>query len=138
MLCSQLFEWCEQGISAQINNQDMQNVDWHQAGVGEWYETLAGDRVLMRRQSEYNSVEHALLDEQNILSILGVPLFINNKIWGFIGFDDCESERSWSDMEIASLESAVGIIGGAIERRAIQTSTERKRATFSWLGRIDQ
>ncbi len=145
LLCSQRFEWCVEGVSPQIDNMEFQHVDWDEAGLGEWYEVLADNKVLMRRKSEYTSDEHNILDPQNVLSILMVPLFVNKKPWGFIGFDDCEQERVWSDIEIAALESAAGVIGGAIEReyskQALRASEQRFRglveSTNDWIWEVD-
>ena len=50
------------------------------------------------------------------LSLLAVPITVSNQWWGVLGFDDCTTERKWSDAEIAVLQTAAACIGGAIER----------------------
>lgn len=50
------------------------------------------------------------------LSLLAVPITVSNQWWGVLGFDDCTTERQWSDAEIAVLQTAAACIGGAIER----------------------
>lgn len=45
-----------------------------------------------------------------------VPIFIKNKVWGIIGFDDCIGRRRWEPNEKAILTTAAISIGGAIER----------------------
>jgi len=51
---------------------------------------------------------------------------IKGKFWGFIGFDDCHSERIWTGTDVAILQAASASIGGAIARS--QTEDELKKA----------
>ncbi|TMJ38521.1 MAG: GAF domain-containing protein [Alphaproteobacteria bacterium] len=50
------------------------------------------------------------------LSFISVPIMVGRKWWGFLGFDDCKEERSWSSEEIHVLKTAAALIAGAIER----------------------
>ena len=54
---------------------------------------------------------------------------VGRKWWGFLGFDDCKEERSWSSEEIHVLKTAAALIAGAIEREQadekIRLSEER-------------
>jgi signal transduction histidine kinase len=43
---------------------------------------------------------------------------MNEVWWGFIGFDECPSEREWSAIEIDALRTAASTLGAAIQRRA--------------------
>ena len=38
-------------------------------------------------------------EEQNIISLLLVPIIIQDKFWGFIGYDDCHTQREFTAME---------------------------------------
>jgi signal transduction histidine kinase/ActR/RegA family two-component response regulator len=51
---------------------------------------------------------------------------IKGRFWGFIGFDDCHSERVWTGTDVAILQAASASIGGAIARS--QTDDELKKA----------
>jgi len=116
LLCSQLFEKCAETITPQIDNEDCQNLNWHESGLGHWYDALSLGEAITVKHSTYSQKESEMLDAQQVLSILIVPLFIKGHFWGFMGFDDCVHERDWSDAEIASLKSATIVIGGAMER----------------------
>ena len=37
--------------------------------------------------------------DKKIKSIILVPILIDGDYWGFIGFDELNKERSWSDSE---------------------------------------
>ena len=43
-----------------------------------------------------------------------VPIFVDGDWWGFIGFDDCTTEREWSPAEIDALRTASSLIAAAI------------------------
>ena len=57
-----------------------------------------------------------LNQDAQALSLVGVPIIIEGQPWGLLGFDDCRTERIWSDVEIAVLETAAACVGSAIER----------------------
>jgi len=60
------------------------------------------------------SVNKTILEAQNIKSMLTIPIFVENKWWGTLGFDDCQREYNWSDSEIALLRTAGFLISSAI------------------------
>jgi GAF domain-containing protein len=60
--------------------------------------------------------ERAVLEPQEIRAILAVPIYLQNEWWGFIGFDNCTSEKKYSTAEESMLQSAAIAIGGAIQR----------------------
>jgi hemerythrin-like metal-binding protein len=61
-------------------------------------------------------------EEQNALapfgiqSILAIPIFLQEKFWGFVSFDDCHSERTFSEDDISILRSGSLLIANAIVR----------------------
>ncbi len=57
-----------------------------------------------------------LMEEQHVLSILVLPIFVENIFWGFVGFDECKYERVWTDDDIALLMSFTNSISAAISR----------------------
>ena len=145
--CSrQLYEWCSNNITPQIDNPILQNVDWQVMKLEDWYESLASNNPINRQFSDYTEIEHEELDYQNILSILLVPVFVNNSFWGIIGFDECVHERKWTNKEVDALESAAGVIGGAIERenskQALLESEQRFRglveSTNDWIWEVNK
>ena len=49
-------------------------------------------------------------------SLIAVSINVSGQWWGVLGFDDCTTERRWSESETAVLETAAACIGSAIER----------------------
>jgi diguanylate cyclase (GGDEF)-like protein/PAS domain S-box-containing protein len=50
-------------------------------------------------------------------SVLRVPVTIEGKFWGYIGFDDCTTEREWTSSEVDILRTLADLIGSAIIRQ---------------------
>lgn len=65
------------------------------------------------------------LENQHIKSMLTIPIFVENKWWGTLGFDDCEREYNWSDAQIALLRTAGFLISSAVLRDKL--SAKRKQ-----------
>jgi PAS domain S-box-containing protein len=62
-----------------------------------------------------------LLAKNKIRSVLLIPIFVENVFWGFIGFDDCNSDRKWADSEKSILFAFANAIASAILRHRHET-----------------
>ncbi len=127
LLTSQRYEWAAPGIEPQIDNPDLQNFPWHAGGFGRWEDTLSRGELIFGHVREFPASEREVLASQGILSILVVPIFVGEALWGFIGFDECLAEREWAAAEMEALRAAAGILGAAIQRTQAE-STLRRRA----------
>lgn len=72
------------------------------------------------------------LSNQKILSMLTIPIVVENKWWGTLGFDDCERRIEWSASEIALLRTASFLISSAVLRDTLSA----KRRQLDILKRI--
>ena len=90
--------------------------------------------VASRKRGEYQKVITRKLspswlksnqEEQKILSMLTIPITVENRWWGTLGFDDCDREYDWSDAEIALLRTAGFLISSAVLRDSL--SAKRKQ-----------
>jgi PAS domain S-box-containing protein len=127
---SQKYEWVKENISSQINNPDLQNVP---------YELILDIIVRLKAKKLYNKLVKdiyeceykELLKAQDIVSVLVIPLQVQNTTIGFIGFDDCTYERIWTEDEISILQTLINYISSSIERMQneaiIHESQERFR-----------
>ncbi|HWK02232.1 MAG TPA: response regulator [Puia sp.] len=62
----------------------------------------------------------AIYERSNILSSVAVPIFLKDKFWGFVGFDEFKKEREWSEAEFSILRSYASSLAAAIERKQIE------------------
>jgi|GEM_PF-1356297 len=125
----QLHEWVKPGIPPQIDNPILQRLPY--ALIARWYMQLSEGKHVGGRISDLPPLEQAHLRDQNIVSLLLVPIIANNTFLGFIGFDDCHAERLWSDTELSILKALAGTLGGALLRsrteEALKSAVARSR-----------
>lgn len=74
-----------------------------------------------------------LLQDNDIKSILILPVFIKDAFRGFIGLDDCAKERTWSDDEINILQMLATNIATSIERNENETEIHQSEEKFKLL-----
>ena len=86
-------------------------------GLGRWEAILRSGGIVEGRLRSFPPDEQVMLAEQGVCSLVLVPIFVGSSWWGFIGFDDCDEERSWPASAVEVLKSAAGTIGAAILRR---------------------
>jgi hypothetical protein len=61
--------------------------------------------------------EQKLLKQQKIKSLLAIPIYLpNNKLYGFIGFDECRFKKIWSDSEKSILKNLANLVGSFIKK----------------------
>ncbi len=82
-----------------------------------WYQLFMEGKAVRGLVRDFPAAERKFLEKTGALSVLLVPILIKGTCWGFIGFDDRQSERVWGDNEVAVLTAAAGNIGGAISRQ---------------------
>jgi PAS domain S-box-containing protein len=115
---SNTYEWCNTDITPQIN--ELQNIPY--VLIPSWRNFLENQGMVFSE----NIIElpldiYDILAPQNIKSIIVYPLYASNKIIGFIGFDECNSNRKWVKSEIELLRTVSSIISNAFQRNRIQT-----------------
>ena len=52
---------------------------------------------------------------------------IEGKFWGFVGFDDCHSERIWTGIEVSILQASAASIGGAMARKCVEDDIRKAK-----------
>ncbi len=114
-LMSQKYEWTNGTVSAQLNNPDLQNLPYFPI-FKDWYPVLQSGGIINKLVKDLNPELRDLLSEEDIKSILLVPIMVNKNFWGFIGFDYCKSDRIWNESEISILQTTAANLGGVIER----------------------
>ncbi len=68
--------------------------------------------------------------EHGTQAFVSVPIMLRSGAWGFLGLDDCQNERQWSDLEVDVLKTAAALIAGAIERAQADEELRRSRERY--------
>lgn len=112
---AQLLEWTARGIEPQINNPELQRLPVDFLGFSDWIHQMETGQIIYGPPRSFPEDERMLLESQGILTIVMVPIFVRGQWWGFIGFDDCVTERTWSPVETEALRVAADTLGAAIQ-----------------------
>jgi GAF domain-containing protein len=109
-------EWCASGISPQIDNlKDLPTniFPW-------WMQKLEnGETINIENVDEMPveaDAEKKILQEQDIKSILVLPVYIHEKLNGFIGIDNVSSIGSWEKASLEYLRVASEILSSSLTR----------------------
>ncbi|TAF09627.1 MAG: EAL domain-containing protein [Nostocales cyanobacterium] len=112
------FEWIKPGIKPSLEN--WQNQTYHTAGLERWYNLLSSGTIITGITEEFPDREKELLHRDRIISLLLVPLRLEEDFWGYLGLVDCTLERHWSTHEKSSLLTMAAIISGARQRQQVE------------------
>jgi len=128
-----LYQWGED-IDSQIDNPAFQNLQLSDNAI--IVPLFSKGRPYQGLVKNLPEAERTMLRALGMVSFFCVPITIQDRLWGFLGFFDCHSERVWSKNEISVLQSAAGNIGGAIVRS--RTREDLVRARDELERRIDE
>jgi signal transduction histidine kinase len=148
LVSSMRYEWTEDGIAPTIGTPHWQGYEergWHAERLrsGEPSTLLAADDT---------PADRVAFDAEGTLVYVSIPIRARGRLRGYIGFDDCVTEREWSALELEALRAAAGTIGAAMERElsdarlgsherileAVAGSAERLLRAPSWRDAIDE
>jgi signal transduction histidine kinase/CheY-like chemotaxis protein len=131
----QRFEWCAAGVTPQIDNVELQDLDLAAVGFGRWVHELRAGRPVLGDVADFPADERPLLESQSICSMLVQPIFAGSVWWGFIGFDACDTRRAWHALELDTLRVAARVCGMAL---ALEVREAHARQTYKMeaLGRM--
>ena len=116
LVCSQRFEFVAYNISAEINNPELQNIPYDDAGIGRWKHLFEQGKYINGLVKNFPDGEREILESQDIQSILVMPIWFEDEFWGFIGFDDCRNERVWYELEKDVLKTFCSVFIAALNK----------------------
>nr|WP_287936314.1 PAS domain-containing protein [Algoriphagus sp.] len=108
-------EWANQNIISYIDNPEYRAIPvenypefWQKAFQRKPYAVLT---------RETDKETRKILEEQEIKSILHIPVFLENEMLGYLGFDDCHEEHIWTEDEKNFMQSIATNLSFAIGRK---------------------
>jgi PAS domain S-box-containing protein len=120
-LMSQRFEWVRDGVQAQLQNPQLQNLPFDEL-FPRWEKALLANECIQGAVASFPPEERPTLEEQGIKALLVVPINVNEEFMGFVGFDNCTEVRPFTDSERSVLWALASSMGAAILReRAVDS-----------------
>ncbi len=124
---SNTYEWCNQNIAPQIDQ--LKNIPY--TSIPSFPKLLESEgRIFSIDISKLPEDIYQVLQPQGIISILILPLIVEQKFFGFIGFDECVKVRQWNPSEVALLESMAGIVSNAFQQQLFQDRLKDSQQRF--------
>ena len=110
-------EWCAPGVKPEIEN--LQGLPLK---IFPWWMKLlkAGRNIHVKNVAELAPearAEKEILEAQNIKSVLVVPFLVENRLAGFLGFDNVAFTSAWGEKELVPLRTLAEIVGIAVTRQ---------------------
>jgi PAS domain S-box-containing protein len=126
-LISQQNEWSGMTAKSELENPSMQNLPAEDFQI--FMRPLSEGRAFKTIVSQLPDNEFKkIVMVQNVRSILALPVFIDAEFFGFIGLDDCKTDRVWTDEEVQFISSITSNLANAIEKRqAIDDLTQSEQ-----------
>ena len=125
---TQLYEW-SMGAEPQQDEDICVNRPVSEA-IPTWIDTFLSGRCVNSLVRNMHPLEIEQLAPQGIISIMVAPIMFHGTLWGFIGFDDCHSERTWSTPEENILRAAGTLVGTAIHNQRINDDLRQAKTAL--------
>jgi len=110
-------EWTRQGIPPTIHQPHWHNQPYTAHGLERWYAAFAAGKSICGLVREFPPAERDLLGQDDIRSILMVPIYVDDHLWGYIGLDACQEDHHWTGTEESTLVVTAAALGTAIKRQ---------------------
>lgn len=116
-ITSNTYEWCSEGITPAIEY--LQNVPL----ADDWIDTFSkGENMIIENVSALeDSYNKQVLEQQEIKSLIAIPMIHNNQCVGFVGFDSVKTYHIYSDDELKLLKVFSQLILNIILRTENET-----------------
>jgi two-component system, sensor histidine kinase and response regulator len=114
---SNTHEWCAEGVTAEKDN--LQNLP---INIFPWTMKKLNNKEIIdipdvsKMPSEAN-MEQEILESQNIKSLVIMPVYAENQLKGFVGFDNVLSTGLWSEKDTQFLGLLANILSNVIIRK---------------------
>jgi PAS domain S-box-containing protein len=124
---SYLSEWCREGVSAQMDNENLVEVPW--SVFPDLEVELRKNQVqnkLVREST--NEAFQEVMSQQEIVAYLFIPIIVNNDFWGFMGFDNCTREELFTSEQVSALHAFANTLGNLIfAKRSLKKALTSKK-----------
>jgi PAS domain S-box-containing protein len=126
MYVSIQYEWSSVNSESQLKNPVLQRLSYSRFASLDFYGNFEKGKTLKFLIKKLPPEERVVFVDRNIKSILLVPIMIDGAYWGFIGFDDCRSDRLWNEDEEYFLSTMAATIGAVIKQDNIKNELIKK------------
>jgi PAS domain S-box-containing protein len=132
------YDWAEPGYARLSGDPRYHNIPLTESAGGQlhaWAEARRRGEIVQATLHDVTGETRATFLEHGTQSFISVPIMLRSGVWGFLGLDDCRTERLWHTLEIDVLKTAAALIAGAIERAATDEALRNSRERYALAAR---
>ncbi len=121
--------WAAAGAPQMRDNPKLQNLSLEAAGLGRWEAELAEDHAIRARWEKLPIKEQRFWSELGTRALMIAPVIVDGQWWGLIGVDDCQNERTWTEMDETALRVTASLLGAVVQRSRSELVIQRLYAS---------
>jgi PAS domain S-box-containing protein len=132
------YDWAELGLAKLSDDPRYRNMPFVESEGGQLREWLAArerGEIVQATLREVTGETRQTFLEHGTQSFISVPIMLRSGVWGFLGLDDCRTERVWHGLEVDVLKTAAALIAGAIGRAEADEALRRSRERYALAAR---
>lgn len=130
---SMRYEWTAPGFLSDLGDPKYIDMPIGVDSLESWNNTILRGLPYIGDPEHHSPTDMNDLQRRGIDALLDVPIFIDGKWWGTIGFDEMSKPRNWSASEVDALVVAANLVGAAVKRRQMDSILQdelQKRKTL--------
>ena len=116
------YEWCAPGVSGQIHNMQCLLAEF----PCEYDPAYTPGNVLVYDRQTASPAQRDALVSRDIQSVLLLPFFVEDKLIGFMGFDQCDGSRDWTGEEICLIQNVGTLSLSLLQKKSADASLLRR------------
>ncbi len=116
-LANQRYEWSAPGIPLRQTGSLDQTVFEDPMVIAAWEAILSKRQIVQGNVEDFPSIERAFLQRQGAQSFTGIPIFVDDHWWGFVGLESNQRDRFWSAAEVDALKIVANLLGAIVQRK---------------------
>ncbi|MBN1866880.1 PAS domain S-box protein [Candidatus Sumerlaeota bacterium] len=125
LVCRLIDLACERDLSAGTGLSETLETPYSR-GLERWRVELASGRPLCGVAQSFPESERRWIEARGGLSILILPLRVQNVWNGFMSFEDARDAREWSQDDLRLLQTAADMVGAHLTRKGFERALRRK------------
>ncbi|TVQ15715.1 MAG: PAS domain-containing sensor histidine kinase [Bacteroidetes bacterium] len=130
---SNTHEWCAPDIKPQIDN--LQN--FRSADAQWWWAQIREKKIInlhdVNNHTELSDFEKSLFKEQEVKSLLSIPMINNGLLVGFFGLDRVKICKGWNQQDITQFNLVAEILSSAISKSGIEEKLRKSENRYRLL-----
>lgn len=133
LFTSQTMEYVNEGVKSHLYSPEFQSISYSENNLLRWVDTLGKGETIYGDVKMFPADEAKFLQSLNLKSVVAIPVFLSGKWWGFLGFDEFNEDRQWSEAEIEALKKAAIGIGRGLENWLAKNFLKKSEEDFRHL-----